>query len=135
MKFSRSLLLSLLSLAPISYAPALTPTISLVSQTKQHITGKTWFTFAQNDLRAAQILCAIDTPLLGVALYHIEQAAEKALKAYLVFTGLKFALVHDLPPLLSTCASNDEDFNQFAADMKEISPIRNSKADILIIVL
>ena len=81
-----------------------------------------WFAYAQNDLRAAQVLTQFKDPLFGVALYHIEQAVEKALKAYLIFYQQKFALVHDLPPLLAACQKIDSGFSIFAADAKEISP-------------
>ena len=86
------------------------------------VTPATWLEYAYNDLRAAQILTTIENPLLGVALYHIEQAAEKGLKAYLIFSEQKFALIHDLPPLLTICQHKDSSFEQFAPDMKEISP-------------
>lgn len=81
-----------------------------------------WMEYGDNDLRAAQILIDDPNPLIGVALYHIEQSVEKALKAYLIAQNISFALTHDLGPLLKSCCNIDEDFSQFTADAKEISP-------------
>src|ERR1700694_1685068 len=38
-------------------------------------------------------------PITGLALYHAQQAAEKALKVYLVFRGRAFPLTHNLAEL------------------------------------
>lgn len=81
-----------------------------------------WMEYGDNDLRAAQILIDDPNPLIGVALYHIEQSVEKALKAYLLAHNIAFALTHDLAPLLKSCCAQDTDFGQFASDVKEISP-------------
>lgn len=81
-----------------------------------------WIEYADNDLCAAQVLIDYKKPLIGIALYHIEQAVEKAFKAYLVSHRVSFALTHDLKPLLANCSKLDADFDQFAEDAKEISP-------------
>lgn len=79
-----------------------------------------WFDYAQKDLNAAVALNESD--IVGYALYHIEQATEKALKAYLIATNTKFALTHDLVPLLNSCCKNDAQFQNFSADIKKINP-------------
>ena len=81
-----------------------------------------WMAYADNDLRAAQVLIDVKEPLIGLSLYHIEQAVEKALKAYLIAHDISFALTHDLKPLLKSCSTVDTQFDQFASDAKEISP-------------
>ena len=40
-----------------------------------------WMTRASHDLRSARILSAADDPLLDIAIYHCQQAAEKSIKA------------------------------------------------------
>lgn len=82
--------------------------------------SKDWFAYAENDLQAASLLT--DAHIIGCALYHIEQAAEKALKAYLIATNTDFALTHDLVPLLSSCSKTEPDFNEFTSDIREINP-------------
>lgn len=42
-----------------------------------------WFQKAANDLRGADIDLAASPPLIEDALFHCQQAAEKALKGYL----------------------------------------------------
>lgn len=81
-----------------------------------------WLAYADNDLRAAHVVIEVKNPLIGIALYHVEQAVEKALKAYLIACDVSFALTHDLKPLLSSCSAIDSDFEQFSNDAKEISP-------------
>lgn len=97
--------------------------ISLIFSTQASSTdGAAWIMYADNDLRAAQVVIDVREPLIGVSLYHIEQAVEKAFKAYLVAHHVSFALTHDLSPLLKSCCSCDAHFAQFADDAKTISP-------------
>lgn len=82
--------------------------------------SKDWFAYAENDLKAASVL--VDANIIGYALYHIEQASEKALKAYLIATNTSFALTHDLVPLLCSCTKTEPEFEQFTPDIREINP-------------
>lgn len=42
-----------------------------------------WLIRARQDLKAAHVLAAGPEPLLDTAIYHCQQAAEKAVKAWL----------------------------------------------------
>jgi len=44
------------------------------------------------------------------ALFNIQQCAEKALKAYMVFKKNSFTKTHDLVRLIDICMEMDEDF-------------------------
>jgi len=46
---------------------------------------QSWLAKAQHDLAAARVLAASAPPLLDTAIYHCQQATEKAIKGYLVF--------------------------------------------------
>jgi len=46
-----------------------------------------WLRVAGDDLRLAETALTLVPPITGLALYHAQQVAEKALKAYLVFRG------------------------------------------------
>ncbi len=83
---------------------------------------KQWLTYAHTDLQAAQIVTQSCPPLVGIALYHIEQAVEKALKAYLIAHHVSFALTHDLKPLLNSCYKEDAAFADFSDDIAIINP-------------
>lgn len=61
---------------------------------------QSWFNKAQRDLASARILAANNPPLLDTALYHCQQAAEKAVKGFLVYCDQEFERIHDLEVLL-----------------------------------
>ncbi len=48
---------------------------------------------------------------MGEALYHSQQAAEKALKGFLVANGTSYPLSHDIGKLLDLCAKIDSDLD------------------------
>nr|VFK18515.1 MAG: HEPN domain-containing protein [Candidatus Kentron sp. LPFa]VFK33073.1 MAG: HEPN domain-containing protein [Candidatus Kentron sp. LPFa] len=56
---------------------------------------QSWLDKAEHDLSAARILAASTEPVLDAAIYHCRQAAEKAVKAFLVFRD------EDVPTRLS----------------------------------
>ena len=61
-----------------------------------------------DDLRVAELAFADDPPLIGAALFHAQQAVEKALKAFLIASDCHYPLTHDLDRLLSLCVGIDE---------------------------
>jgi HEPN domain-containing protein len=66
-----------------------------------------WLRFVTEDLRLADLALDAVPPITGLALYHAQQAAEKALKAYLLFRGRAFPLTHDLTTLSRPLAELD----------------------------
>lgn len=78
-----------------------------------------WLTKAKHDLQNARIVGAtVDGPL-DTAIYHCQQAAEKALKGWLAWRGLAVVKTHDLVRLLEDAADDQPDFAKFeeAADI------------------
>ena len=67
-----------------------------------------WLAISARDIRLAELALADNPPLSGVALYHAQQAAEKALKGFLVYSGALYPLTHDVRKLLQLCAEIDE---------------------------
>jgi len=61
-----------------------------------------WLRKAAEDLRTAEV--AIGAGLLAPAAFHCQQAAEKALKAFLVARGQEFRKTHNLEEIGSACA-------------------------------
>jgi len=57
--------------------------------------ARQWLEKAQHDLLAGE-RAAQPEPLPDVAVYHAQQAAEKALKAYLAGRDQPFRMTHDL---------------------------------------
>ena len=70
-----------------------------------------WIKFSDLDLSAAEHLYKTMRPQpLEIICYHCQQSAEKALKAYWIFSGEKPPKTHDLKQLLEFCESNDNEF-------------------------
>jgi len=61
---------------------------------------QTWLVKAQHDLASARKLSAGPDPYLDVAIYHCQQAAEKAVKGFLVFHDQPFEKTHDVEVLV-----------------------------------
>ena len=64
-----------------------------------------WLDRALRDLRAARLLIAGDSH--AEALFHCQQAVEKALKAFLTFHQKPFRRTHDLSDLSPDCLTID----------------------------
>ncbi|NMB25747.1 MAG: HEPN domain-containing protein [Firmicutes bacterium] len=67
--------------------------------TKERIVGQ-WIAKAESDLRSASVLLRVDEPLLENACTLCQQAAEKYLKALLVWQDIEFKRSHSLVYLL-----------------------------------
>ena len=58
-----------------------------------------WLEMAERDLKASKIL--LENSLLEVALFHAQQAVEKALKALIAYYGFEAPRSHNIDRLLS----------------------------------
>ncbi len=66
-----------------------------------------WLRLAKEDLaNAAHDLAAVP-PFLRSALFHCQQAAEKALKGFLTWRDIRFRKVHDLDVIGKQCVEAD----------------------------
>ncbi|MGH7493132.1 MAG: HEPN domain-containing protein [bacterium] len=74
---------------------------------------KSWLTKARNDLGSARRLASDPDPYLDTAIYHCQQAAEKAFKAFLVYHDIEFEKKHNLPMLVDLCSNIDSNFQGF----------------------
>lgn len=66
-----------------------------------------WLVKAQRDLAAARKLSVGPDPYLDVAVYHCQQAAEKALKGFLVFHDQPLEKTHDVGVLVALALRYD----------------------------
>ncbi len=71
--------------------------------------AREWLDRAERDLRLARLAIG-DPALAGLAAFHCQQAAEKALKAYLASRDQPLPRTHDLPALLSRCRALEPAF-------------------------
>lgn len=66
-----------------------------------------WLKKTALDLRSAELSLSATPPILEDALFHCQQAAEKALKAFLTWHDRPFPKVHDLRKLAQPCVEID----------------------------
>jgi HEPN domain-containing protein len=67
--------------------------------------AREWLAKADLDLRAGWHDLSAEPPLLEDALFHAQQAAEKSLKAFLVWHDQPFRKTHDLRTLGQQCVA------------------------------
>ncbi|MBI5215440.1 MAG: HEPN domain-containing protein [Ignavibacteriae bacterium] len=83
---------------------------------------RNWLTKASHDLEAARTLALSEHPLLDVAIYHCQQAAEKAVKGFLVFHDQPFEKTHDIEELLSVAGEVDQRILQWNEAGEYLTP-------------
>ena len=79
-----------------------------------------WLLKAASDLRSAKACAQAGSP--DTACFHSQQAAEKALKAFLIFKEISFPFTHDLGKLISLCSQNDSAFKPLLPDALSLNP-------------
>ncbi len=77
--------------------------------TKQYVLQ--WIEKAEEDRLVVQQLVAADSTARGAIGFHCQQAAEKFIKAYLIFLGIDPERTHNLEFLVERCSSIDKDFS------------------------
>jgi HEPN domain-containing protein/predicted nucleotidyltransferase len=68
---------------------------------------RAWLERVVDDLRACEVDLATDPPIIGDALFHCQQAAEKAMKAFLTAHDVIFPKTHELDVLADRCERVD----------------------------
>ena len=80
-----------------------------------------WLRKAESDLANAE-LCINHNTSLDAGCFHCQQAAEKALKAWLIAHDQPFRFRHDLPELIGLCAVREPRFNEFLDEAAALTP-------------
>lgn len=81
-----------------------------------------WLAVAARDLESAKLLGSSSQNLLDIAIYHTQQSAEKAFKAYLSWKGQEIDRTHFLPGLVNSCISFDSEFKKLMDDSVDLNP-------------
>ncbi|MBM4027767.1 MAG: HEPN domain-containing protein [Planctomycetes bacterium] len=76
---------------------------------------------AEGDYRAALILAHADDPQMIAAGFHLQQAVEKSLKAWLALKGMDYPKTHDLSLLLRLLEDEGENIEAFWS-LLELNP-------------
>lgn len=80
-----------------------------------------WLAKADEDHRAAKLL--IEGGLVLPAMFHCQQAAEKALKAYLCFHCHPVEKTHDITKLIDQAGRSDSAWRKLLEDGASLSPL------------
>jgi HEPN domain-containing protein len=87
---------------------------------------RAWLIKALSDLRTSMILAADPEPPMDTAIYHCQQAAEKALKAFLFFHGEPLQKTHDVDRLRIAAAKIQPGADAYALDAALLAPLATS---------
>lgn len=100
-----------------------------------------WLRKADHDLRTAIMAAGTENELWDIAAFHSQQAAEKALKAFLACHDVPFRRTHNLVELLEECEGIDTSFaslrtaaeflTTFAIDPRYPGAVSEPDADIV----
>src|SRR5580704_15548496 len=83
---------------------------------------KAWMVKAWRDLETARRAAGGQPPLYDVAVYHCQQAAEKAVKAFLVHHGKPYEKTHDIEVLVDLAGEVNSNFKQLADAADALTP-------------
>jgi HEPN domain-containing protein len=81
-----------------------------------------WLAIAESDLKTAKKLISGNDPIFNTAIYHLQQCAEKALKAYLSFKQNPVVKTHDLGELVELCMPFNDRFRDLMDDADSLTP-------------
>ena len=85
--------------------------------------AKVWLAKAQSDLATARLLIKGQERYLDTGSYHCQQAAEKAIKAWLTALEVSFVKTHSLEILLRLCIPSEPGFHRFLSHALELTPL------------
>lgn len=83
--------------------------------------AKGWLNKAADGLRAGSHLLVADPPLAGAAAFHAQQAAEKAMKAFLAWHDVPFRRIHDLGEIGRQCVDLDPALESICARAERLT--------------
>ncbi|KPJ73748.1 MAG: hypothetical protein AMS14_06395 [Planctomycetes bacterium DG_20] len=82
--------------------------------------ARAWLRKARSDELALDGCLAVRA--FDAACFHAQQAAEKYLKAFLVYTDIAFPLTHNLARLVEHCSSPDASFRSLIPVVEPLTP-------------
>ena len=79
-----------------------------------------WLRKSQSDLDAMK--ASIGVGSYDAACFHAQQAAEKALKAFLLDAQIDFPFTHNLSKLVELCARENDSFSSLSERVEPLTP-------------
>jgi len=84
--------------------------------------AKSWLAKAQSDLATARLLIKGEERYLDTGSYHCQQAAEKAIKAWLTAVEVAFIKTHSLELLVRLCIPSAPGIHRYISHAMELTP-------------
>jgi HEPN domain-containing protein len=81
-----------------------------------------WLMYAEYDLAIAKVALRGEYIAIPTALSLCQQAAEKAIKAYLIYKKHHFIKTHKIDFLVERCLLFDQEFKKLMDDAEDLSP-------------
>jgi len=81
-----------------------------------------WLKYALNDLEATQILSQHHPMKVEIMCYLCQQAAEKTLKAFLLYNDREPPKTHSLEHLVDLCKEISDEFDEIIEDCEYLNP-------------
>ena len=79
-----------------------------------------WFSKGKKDIDDAEFLLKNNRAAENIS-FHIQQAAEKYIKGFLIYNEWKLEKIHDLVKLIEEAIKIDKSFKQFIGPMRRIT--------------
>ncbi|MCP2519538.1 HEPN domain-containing protein [Candidatus Aminicenantes bacterium AC-708-M15] len=71
-----------------------------------------WIKKAESDLKIGKDEIKTENPVTDAVCFHMQQCAEKYLKAYLIFHGEEIRKTHNIAELIEECKQIDSEFQK-----------------------
>ena len=84
--------------------------------------ARAWLLKAHSDLHTAIQIGGLPDGHLDAGIYHCQQAAEKALKGFLVFRETAFEKIHDLEKIIQQAMEIEPGFGQLEIAAASLTP-------------
>lgn len=84
--------------------------------------AKAWMVKAWRDLETARRAATGEPPFYDIAVYHCQQAAEKAVKAFLVQHGKTYEKTHDIEVLVDLACETEASFRKLTDAADALTP-------------
>ena len=91
-----------------------------MTRTKEELI-KSWLKKAEKDLLTAKHELSFADAVTESICFHCQQAAEKYLKAYLVFLGIPFTKTHEIGELVTKCENKDREMSALKEEADKLT--------------
>ena len=91
-----------------------------MTRTKEELI-KSWLKKAEKDLLTAKHELSFADAVTESICFHCQQAAEKYLKAYLVFLGIPFTKTHEIGELVTKCENKDGEISALKEEADKLT--------------